>query len=111
VATPIAAAQMDTYVGESLKVPARVWRTLFTTFRTDDFSAELARITAPTLVVSGGRDSFSRRQERDALLAGIRGAAASDYPELGHAMHWEQPAAVAGDIARFVSGLTSGSAH
>lgn len=111
VATPIPAAQMDTFVGESLKVPARVWRTLFTAFRTDDFSAELARITAPTLVVSGGRDTFSRRTERDALLAGIRGATASDYPELGHAMHWEQPAAVAGDIARFVSGLTSGSAH
>jgi non-heme chloroperoxidase len=111
VATPIPAAHLDTYVGESLKVPARVWRTLFTVFRTEDFSAELGRITAPTLVVSGGRDTFSRRQERDALLAAIRGAVPSDYPELGHAMHWEQPATIAGDIARFVSGLTSGSAR
>ncbi len=111
VATPIPAAHMDTYVGESLQVPARVWRTLFTAFRREDFSADLGRITAPTLVVSGGRDTFSRRQERDALLAGIRGATASDYPDLGHALHWERPAAIAGDIARFVSGLTSGSAY
>lgn len=105
VATPIAKTQMDTYVAESLKVPARVWQALFTSFLADDFAGDLGRITAPTLVVSGGNDSFSRQQERDALLAGIRGATASDYPELGHAMHWERPAAIAFDIARFVSRL------
>ncbi len=105
VATPIPAPQMDTYVAESLKVPARVWQALFTTFLADDFAADLGRITAPTLVVSGGKDTFSRQQERDGFLAAIRGATASDYPELGHAMHWERPAAVASDIARFVSRL------
>jgi len=105
VATPIPAPRMDTYVAESLKVPARVWRALFTTFLTDDFAADLSRITAPTLVVSGGKDTFSRQQERDGFLAAIRGAVASDYPELGHAMHWERPAAIASDIARFVSRL------
>ncbi len=105
VATPIPAPQMDTYVAESLKVPARVWQALFATFLADDFAGDLGRITAPALVVSGGKDSFSRRQERDALLAAIRGATASDYPELGHAMHWERPAALASDIALFVSRL------
>ena len=105
VATPIAAAQMDTFVAESLKVPARVWQATFREFLATDFTAELGRITAPALVVSGGTDSFSRRQERDGLLAGIRGATASDYPELGHAMHWERPATIAADIARFVATL------
>ncbi len=107
VATPIARALMDTFVAESLKVPARVWQALFTGFAAADGAADLARITAPTLVVSGGNDTFSRRQERDALLAGIRGAVASDYPDAGHAVHWEHPAAVARDIARFASWIAA----
>ena len=28
-----------------------------------------------------------------------------DYPEQGHAVHWEQPAAIARDIARLVERL------
>ena len=98
VAMPIAASRMDTFVAESLKVPARVWQATFREFLGTDFSADLARITAPTLVVAGGKDTFSRRAQRDGLVAAIRGAAAIDYPELGHAMHWERPAAIAADI-------------
>ncbi|MGE0814697.1 MAG: alpha/beta fold hydrolase [Vicinamibacterales bacterium] len=109
VATPIPAAQMDTFVAESLKVPARVWQATFREFLSTDFSAEIARIAVPALVVSGGRDLFSRRQERDALLAGLRGAAASHHPELGHALHWESPAVIAADIAGFLDRLSSAS--
>lgn len=110
VATPIAAARMDTFVAESLKVPARVWQATFTEFLTADFSRELGRITVPALVVAGGKDTFSRRAERDALLAAIPGARALDYPELGHAMHWERPGAIAADIARFVGRLPAAPA-
>ena len=95
VATPIAAAQMDTFVAESLRVPARVWKATFREFLDVDFSAELPGIAAPTLVVSGGKDPLSRAQERHAMLGAIRGATALEYPELGHAVHWERPAAIA----------------
>lgn len=98
VASSIARALMDTFVAESLKVPARVWQALFTGFAAADGAIDLGRNTAPTLVVSGGKDTFSRPQERDALLAGIRGAVPSDYPDAGHAVHWAQPAAVAIDM-------------
>ena len=109
VATPIAAAQMDTFVAESLRVPARVWKATFREFLDVDFSAELAGIAAPTLVVSGGKDPLSRAQERHAMLGAIRGATALEYPELGHAVHWERPAAIAGDIARFVAAVAGGA--
>jgi non-heme chloroperoxidase len=105
VATPIPAAQMDVFVGESLKVPARVWQATFREFLDEDFQGELGRIAAPTLVVSGGKDPLSRAEERTALLASIPGATAIDYPEQGHAVHWEQPAAIARDIARLVERL------
>ena len=105
VATPIPAAQMEVFVGESLKVPARVWQATFREFLDEDFQAELGRIAAPTLVVSGGKDPLSRAEERTALLASIPGATVIDYPEQGHAVHWEQPAAIARDIARLVERL------
>ena len=105
VAAPIPAAQMDMFVAESLKVPARVWKATFREFLDVDFSAEIARIAVPALVVSGGQDPLSRADERQAMLDAIRGAQAVDYPELGHAVHWERPAAIAGDITRFVAAL------
>ena len=88
VATPIAPAQLDLFVAESLRVPARVWRETFRDFLRADFSSELPRIAAPALIVAGGRDIFSRRQERDALAARLRRATVVDLPENGHAVHW-----------------------
>ncbi len=105
VATPIPGAQMDIFVAESLKVPARVWQALFREFLDNDCQQELRQITAPTLVVSGGKDLLSDGAERAALLAAIPGATAIDYPDQGHALHWEKPAAIARDIARFVGRL------
>jgi pimeloyl-ACP methyl ester carboxylesterase len=104
VATPIAKVHLDTFVAQSLKVPARVWQATFREFL-DAEIGHLGQIAVPTLVVTGGKDPLSRAQERLALLGAIRGAVALDYPELGHALHWERPAAIAGDIARFVSQL------
>ena len=99
IATPIAPAQLDLFVAESLRVPARVWRETFREFLATDFSAEMPRITAPALIIAGGRDTFSRRQERDALAAALRQATVVDYPDTGHALHWEEPARVGADIA------------
>jgi non-heme chloroperoxidase len=111
LAQPIAPALLDTYVAESLKVPARVWQATFREFLDTDFSADLGRITAPTLVIWADKDGFSRRQERDALAAGIRGATVKDYVGAGHAMHWEEPARVAGDVAKFVAGLPAATSN
>ena len=86
-----------------------MWQATFREFLDTDFAAELGAIAAPTLVVAGGKDTFSRRQERDGLVAAIPGATAVDYPELGHALHWEDPAAIAADVARFVARLDGGS--
>ena len=91
LARPIPPAQLDTFVAESLKVPARVWRATFRDFLDHDFSAESRRITAPTLVISGDKDALRRpRRSAIALAAAIRGATVVDYPDFGHAMHWER---------------------
>ena len=110
IATPIAPAQLDLFVAESLRVPARVWRETFREFLAVDFSAEISRIAAPALIVAGGRDTFSRRQERDALAAALRQATVVDYPDTGHALHWEEPARVGADIGRFLARVVDGHA-
>ncbi len=110
LARPIPAAQLDAFVAESLKVPARVWRATFRGFLDLDFSAESHRITAPTLVIWADKDAFADRAARDRLAAAIPRATVVDYHDFGHAMHWEDPARVAADVARFVGELPAATA-
>ena len=105
LAQPLPPGALDVFVAESLRVPARVWRATFREFLDRDFSSELTRLRAPTLVLSGDRDTFSRRAERDALASAIRGAIVRDYAGVGHALHWEEPVRVARDIAAFLQGV------
>ena len=67
----------------------------------DDFSSEIARIDAPTVVIFGARDEFTDRAEQDALVGAIRHAELVEFPGAGHAMHWEDPAGTAKVLARF----------
>ena len=48
-----------------MKVPARVWRAALQPYLTTDFSADLANIAVPTLLVWGDRDAFTGRSEQD----------------------------------------------
>jgi pimeloyl-ACP methyl ester carboxylesterase len=101
LARPIAADALATFVGESLQVPARVWRALFAEFLEADFSGELNRIAAPSLIVWGDRDAIFPYSDQLALRAAIRHSHLVVYPGAGHAMHWEDPATFAGDLVAF----------
>ncbi len=106
LAGPVATGLVETMVVESLLVPAHVWRAAFDGLLRDDFSAELQRIAAPTLLVRGERDAFVPASDTQRLLRAIGGARASTYAGAGHAMHWEQPERFARDLVRFVGELT-----
>jgi pimeloyl-ACP methyl ester carboxylesterase len=69
-----------------------------------DFSVDLGKIQAPTLLVWGDQDQLSRRNEQEALVAAIPHARPSVYPG-GHNLHWEKPERFAADLAAFVAGL------
>jgi non-heme chloroperoxidase len=98
LARPISPTFFDTAVRESLKVPARVWRDVFEAFMADDFSAEVRRITAPTLVVWGDQDVIGPRGMQDALATTIADAELLVYEGAGHALHWEEPRRFAAEI-------------
>lgn len=105
LAQPVSAAFMETVVQESLKVPVWVWQAAFVGLREDDVAAELGKITAPTLVVTGDRDGFTSMNEVELRTREISGARLEVYHEAGHAFHWEEPARFATDLAAFTRTL------
>jgi pimeloyl-ACP methyl ester carboxylesterase len=88
-------------VSESRKLTADAWRELMDGVLRVDFSAELPSIGAPTLVIAGERDDIAPLGDAGTLAALIPGARLAIYDDAAHAMHWEEPARVAGDIAAF----------
>ena len=107
LAHPIPPDFLATIVSESLKVPARIWKTAFAGFLKTDFSRELSKIEAPTLIIFGDRDSFMTSADHEAVRSRIRGSRMTTYEGAGHAMHWEDPSRFAADVMAFVERVTA----
>ena len=104
---PVPQAFFETVILESLKLPARVWRAALQGFLEDDSTRELNKITAPTLILSGGRDAFLQC-DQEALAAAIAGSCVVVYEGAGHSFYWEEPERVASDLAAFADDLGLG---
>jgi len=105
IALHVAPELFETLVEESLKAPARVWQEAYESAMVDDFSAELGRISAPTLVLWGDQDSLLTREDEETLVRGIPDAHLVVYEGVGHLLYLEQPVRVARDLAAFMQGL------
>ena len=101
VATSVPAI-IEVAVEESLRVPARVWKEAFAANARFDVSGEVRNITAPTLIIFGGRETIAPREQQDELLRGIKRSRLVVYEDAGHAVHWDEPERVARDVAAFV---------
>lgn len=98
---------MQTMVAESLQLPARVWRAMFAGLLQDDFSGELHRVQAPTLLAWGDRDAYVPHADQQRMLAALPRSRLVSYPGVGHALHWEQPEAFARELTTFVQTLAA----
>lgn len=65
--------------------------------------SELARITAPTLVIVGDEDVATPPAKAQQIVAAIPGAKLVTIPRAGHSSSVEQPAAVTAAIERFLA--------
>jgi pimeloyl-ACP methyl ester carboxylesterase len=101
---PVPQAFLDRSVKEGLKVPAFVWKAAFEARwrREGDYSSQLDRIKAPTLIVWGDRDDRYPRADQDALASAITGSRLLVYQGAGHLLHWEEPERFAADLGAFV---------
>jgi pimeloyl-ACP methyl ester carboxylesterase/tetratricopeptide (TPR) repeat protein len=103
LARELPAEQLDTFVRESQKMPARVWKETFKGFLdTPCFCRELNTLTMPTLIVWGDRDAYTLRAQQDTLHSEIRGSRLLVYRGTGHAVHWEEPRRFVDDVVSFV---------
>ena len=94
---------LDRLVAELLKVPAHVWKETFAGLLRYDDTAELGRITMPTLLVWGGSDPLVGRDMQDLLARCIPDATLLVYPDVGHTPRWQDPRRFAADVAEFAS--------
>lgn len=105
---PVPAEFLDRVVGETLKLPARVWRAALDGVLDANDEADLKRIVSPTLVMWGDRDEYFAREQQDRLVGAIPGAELLVYPDTGHDLHWERPESVAYDLAAFIGNTSAG---
>lgn len=103
---PVAPDFFQSVVAESLKLPARVWSSVLGALRSEDHTARLGEIEAPTLILWGDRDAFADRGEQAQLAERIPNARLVTYAGVGHTPHWECPGLVARDLTDFL-GLRS----
>ena len=92
-------------VRDGLRVPARVWRACLTGLTAARPPSESGTITAPTLIIWGGRDELLPRADADALAAAIPAAQLVVYEDTGHLVLWEQPERIAKDLSDFVADI------
>jgi non-heme chloroperoxidase len=108
LARPVPPAFLDAAIQEGLKVPAFVWKAaLESRWRLEgDYSAELSKIKAPTLILWGDHDARYPLDEQESLASAIAGSRLLVYYGAGHLLHWEEPQRFASDLVTFVEGLS-----
>jgi non-heme chloroperoxidase len=95
---PVSEEFMARLVGESLKLPVRVWKGALDGLVAFDDAADLGRITASTLLIWGDHDAVVSLEDQLRLRDAIPAARLKVYPETGHSPHWERPERVAADL-------------
>lgn len=109
IAGATAPGLLETMVDECLRTPAAVWREAFARLFDDDFSADIGRIAAPTLLPWGRLDSYAPEADQQRIVRAIRAGGGTVerlvYEGVGHALHWERPERFARDLVQFVAGL------
>ena len=102
-ANPIPEDFQDMIISETMKVPARVWRSAFSGLLQADQRPILGAITAPTLIMWGNQDTLFTRRDQQELLSLIPDSRLMEFPA-GHALHWERPKEVAAALEAFLAG-------
>jgi pimeloyl-ACP methyl ester carboxylesterase len=92
---------VDRLAGEVVKVPARVWKQMFTDLLVYDDDDEITRLDTPTLLVWGSADKLVDRDMQATLASRIRDAELVIYEGVGHTPRWEEPSRFARDVATF----------
>jgi non-heme chloroperoxidase len=104
---PIPPEYFNTVVNESLKLPARVWKSIVAEWGDVDHVAGLKKYDRPTLIIWGEKDSYCPRADQDILAGAIPNSQLLVYEGTGHAVHWEEPKRFAEELMAFLKRVGS----
>jgi len=82
-----------------------IWRAVHGVIDRAGVHSELARISAPTLVLVGDEDVATPAPKAEKIVSAIRGATLARIPHAGHSSTVEQPASVNAAIEGFLRSL------
>lgn len=105
---PISPDALRTYVNESMKVPAHVWKAVAKQVLSVDFKKEFNKISVPTLIVWGEKDNFCPEADQYILAKAITKSTLLIYKSTGHSVHWEDPQRFARDLIAFIDQMQTG---
>jgi pimeloyl-ACP methyl ester carboxylesterase len=97
----------DTMVDAALRMPAATCRALLEGIIAFDAGRELAKATAPALLLWGDEDVIVPRAQADALARELPAAELRVVPGSGHTPHWHDPHGFAHTLTRFAARVTS----
>ena len=100
---------------DSAAIPVRVWlavldQVIEAEFESRGLQRMLPRLTAPALLIWGGRDPLIGEPSRTLLREALPQAQVKVFPGLGHNPMWEDPRGCAELINAFLSAASAGAA-
>jgi pimeloyl-ACP methyl ester carboxylesterase len=109
--TPVDAEFLRRERRDAAAIPLRVWLAVLDQALGDcDLKRTLPRLTAPTLLIWGGKDPIQSEEVRQTLREALPHAAVRIFPALGHNPFWEDPRANAAAINAFLETAPAGAA-
>lgn len=100
---PESDTMLDFDENDPLQQPLHAFRRQYLAQREFDYRAELAQITAPTLVLAGENDALVPLADARELASGIPHSHFFAFPEAGHLFNWEQPRLFHTRVLEFLS--------
>jgi non-heme chloroperoxidase len=105
IVKPLDSAMVDEFIGESMKVPAKVWNSVGHLLMTTDCTKNLHTIQAPALILWGDKDSICLWKGQQELNHGLQNSKLVVYKGTGHALHWEEGERFVNDVVSFVNSV------
>lgn len=92
-----------TVVNESLKLPVLVWKNVISAMLGCNYLEKLRKVSVPSLLLWGNRDLFTSLEDQQLLHNAIKGSKLKVFKNVGHAVHWEDPANFSKDVGAFLT--------
>jgi pimeloyl-ACP methyl ester carboxylesterase len=96
-------SELNTYISESHKLPAYVWKEAMQGLMSAGYQDEFKKMDMPVLVIWGNKDPMAPEADQHKFLSGIKNSRLIVYENTGHAVHWEQPVRFANDLLNFIN--------